>query len=65
MKKGALIVIEMAVRALKNSCSLLTLSRHAYQPNIKQKIDRYPAVSVMLFPMFHRLSATVFRGDLM
>jgi hypothetical protein len=44
---------------------LLALSRHAYQPNIKQKIDRYPAVSVMLLPTFHRLFPTVFTGHLM
>jgi len=43
------------IALLKELLLLLALSRHAYQPNIKQKIDRYPAVSVMFLPAFRRL----------
>ena len=44
------------IARLKELLLLVALSRHAYQPNIKQKIDRYPAVSVMFLPALRRLS---------
>ena len=50
---------------LKELLLLLAVSQRAYQANIKQKIDRYPAVCVMFLTAFRRLFPNVFTGDLM
>jgi len=47
------------IARLKELLLLLALSRHAYQPNVKQKIDRSPAASVMFLPTFRRLSVSL------